>query len=453
MLKRNNIVKTLKILGLAACFLPVSAFSADGYLSFEHFIRLNTPNNKTDATNWFGLSFDTDHTRKKLDAHLDTDFRYFTATEGNNLNFSMSEAYVQYNEADTRWTVGRKLMNWTHHERYWQLGYMNAQQGFKLLGEKQEGLFGVHYDYKPSKGLRFSGIISYFYLPALNPEVDVRNGKIVSTSEWKKLPPTKTRIQGLVVPIQYDVERPAIGDIVFQKTLGANVEYSWGSGMAQAYAIYKPENTIRANAEAYYDLSEQAVKVKANPVVNHHAMYGTSVHQKAGDVLLSSGMDVIDPNAKLGKDFDIIDPIKLEQSNRTFESDFFKIEPSYDREAYFFGRAYIDRLFYNVSFNYIQLLSNNVRSSDDFFSDTVKFKRAVGTQVNYWFSDRFSTMIDLKYDLDRGDNILRGEMAYRFNKFMSAGVGAELIKAPQDDSYWAPYRANDTIFTSFGYHF
>ena len=369
------------------------------------------------------------------------------------LIFHYQRHYVQHNEGDTRWTIGRKLMDWTHHERYWQLGYMNAQQGFKLLGEKQEGLFGVHYDYRPSKGFRFSGIFSFFYLPAMNPELDVRDGKMVSTSEWKKLPPTKTRIQGLVVPIQYDLQRPAISDVVFQKTLGANVEYSWGSGMAQAYAIYKPENNIRANAEAFYDLSEQVVKVKANPVVNHHAMYGTSVHQKAGDVLLSTGMDVIDPNARLGKDFDIIDPVKLKQSNRTFESDFFKIEPSYDREAYFFGRAYIDRLFYNLSFNYIQLLSDNVRSADDFFSDTVKFKRAVGTQVNYWLSDSFSTMLDLKYDLDRGDNIFRGEMAYRFNHFMSAGVGAELIKATQDDSYWAPYRANDTVFTSFGYHF
>ncbi|MCO4794745.1 MAG: hypothetical protein KC493_13585 [Bacteriovoracaceae bacterium] len=450
LLKIHKLLISLSILGAT---LPSLCLSADGYLSYERFIRLNNPNNKTDATNWFGLSVNTARTREKIDAHLDTDLRYFTSTQESNLNFSLSEAFVQYNENDTRWTVGRKVMDWTHHERYWQLGYMNGQQGFKLLGDKQEGLFGLHYEHKPKTGFRFSAMMSYFYLPTLNPEIDVREGKIVSSSEWKKLPPTKTRIQGLVVPIKYDVERPPVTDIVIQKSLGANVEYSWGTGKVQGYAIYKPENTIRSNAEAYYDLSEQAVKVKAKPVVNHHAMYGTSLHQKMGSVLVSTGMDVIDPNANLGKDFDIIDPVKLEESNKKFESDFFKIEPSYDRESYFYARSFLDRGIYNLSFNYIQLLSNNVRKSDDFFSDTVKFKRAVGTQINYWFSDKFNTMLDLKYDIDRKDNILRGEMAYRFNRFMSAGVGAELIKAPQDNSYWSPYRANDTVYTSFGYHF
>ena len=241
---------------------------------------------------------------------------------------------------------------------------------------------------------------------------------------------------------------PDISKIIFRKTLGATAEYSWGSGKVFGYAFYKPENNVRANAEAYYDLNSEKVIVTAKPIVNHHMALGASVHQKVGQIRLISGIDVIDPNAKLGKDFDL-----SQENQNNFNSEYFKIEPHYDRESYFHAQAIFDRFYYTFSLNYIQLISSNVRNADDFFSDTVKFKRAVGGQVNISFTDSWSLMLDLKYDLARKDNIAKGETLYQINPDMSLGVGLEMIKAPDDTSYWSPYRANDTVYTSFGYHF
>ena len=98
-------------------------------------------------------------------------------------------------------------------------------------------------------------------------------------------------------------------------------------------------------------------------------------------------------------------------------------------------------------------MSSNERNSDDLYSETVKFKRALGGQFNISITDSWSMMFDLKYDLDRLDNIAKGETKYQINSNMILGFGLEMIKAPDETSYWSPYRTNDTVYTSFGYHF
>lgn len=445
----------LKSLLCALALLPVqTAYSSEGAtLSYERFIRLNTPSKQTSATNWFGLNLDLERFDTRWGGKIDTDIRFFNSENRDNLNYSLSEAYVSFKENNSSWTLGRKILDVNPSEKYWQLGTINGQQGFKLLSEKQEGLIGLHYQYKPKTGFRYSAFLSYVYLPKLNPGISIKNGEVTSTSEWRKLPPTRTRINGQIVDIYYELEQPSISDIVFQKAFGATLEYSWGSGKVSSYAFYKPENNIRSNAEAFYDLNSEKVMVTAKPIVNHHAALGMSVHQKVGNIRLISGIDVIDPNAKLGKDFEILNPLELKEQNKNFDSEYFKIQPSYDRESYFHAQAVIDRFYYSFSFNYIQLVTDNIRKADDFFSDSVKFKRAVGGQVQLSVTDRWSMMFDLKYDLDRKDNIARGETLYKLGQQASLGMGIEMIKAPDDNSYWSPYRANDTVYTSFGYHF
>jgi len=106
-----------------------------------------------------------------------------------------------------------------------------------------------------------------------------------------------------------------------------------------------------------------------------------------------------------------------------------------------------------LSLNYIKLLSDNERGSDDFFSDTVKWKNTIGARVRYYFDDFFNVMIDLKYDMTRKDNILKAEANYMLFKKASINIGMELIKAPDENSYWAVYRANDAVYSSLKFLF
>ena len=133
---------------------------------------------------------------------------------------------------------------------------------------------------------------------------------------------------------------------------------------------------MRINASAYYDnLGTGKVNVTADPTVNHHAYYGLQVFQSFGDIKARGGLSYIDPNAKLGKDF-LID---ISNARKTFRSEYFNINPRYDKEAY----AHISLNFersksYKLTLNYIHLISHNIRGNDDFFSDTVKWKSTFG---------------------------------------------------------------------------
>lgn len=445
--------KLLKLLafGFSGLIIPV-VYSFDGIISYERFARLNDPQNKSDSVDWFGLGVDAKRIGHRYEYALDADIRYFT--DGDSFNYSLAQLYYQHKMRNSRLSVGRKTLDWSHHEKFWQLGFMNPQRGFRLLDDKQEGLTGFHYDFRPGEiGPRFSVFFSYFYIPTLNPSLSISDGEVSSNSEWRKMPPTRTLILGQEVPISYRLNDPNISDIVLQKSLGANLEYSWGSGKVQAYALYKPESGIRVNADAAYDSDDDVVDVLANPTVNHHLMTGASIHQRAGMATISVGADFIDPNARLGSDFDALTPAQLRGTTKKFESEFFRIEPSYEHEAFGYFRASIDRYYYHASLNYIHLLTSNERIGDDFFSDTVKFKSAIGFDIGFWPTERIYLKIDWKYDLDRRDNILQFEGNYRLAENMSVGVGGELIAAPDDSSYWSPYRTNDTVYGSFNFHF
>lgn len=434
-------------------FLLISgAYAFDGTISYERFARLSDPQEKIESIDWFGIGLSSKKITHQYLFNVDGDIRYFS--EGSAFNFSLSEMYYQRNLGSSRWILGRKTLDWSTHEKFWQLGFLNGQRGFRLLDEKQEGLTGFHFDYRPGElGARFSIFFSYFHIPTLNPSLSISDGVVSSRSEWRKLPPTQTAISGTVVPIYYELNDPSISDIVLQKSLGINLEYSWGQGKVQGYALYKPENGIRANADAFYDIPSEQVKVIANPVVNHHLMTGLSLHQRLGSILFSSGVDFIQPNAKLGSDFDVLTPSQLRSSNKKFESEFFSVEPNYEHETYGYFRASLDRYYYHVSVNYIQLLTSNERVGDDFFSDTVKYKNAFGIDAGFWASERIYLTFDWKYDFSRKDNILRFEGNYRVSSNMSLGLGGELLAAPDDNSYWSAYRTNDTLYGSFNYHF
>lgn len=444
----------LFILSISFALIPSAyGFSLlDGTLSYERFARLNTPAEKNNAVDWFGLSIDTRRFSRQIEYNFQADLRYFAGE--NDFNYSFPEAYFQYKTANSHTSFGRKLLNWSSHERFWQLGYLNAQRGFRLLDDRQEGATGLHYDFRPHQiGVRFSIFFSYFYIPTLNPSLNIEDGRVSSTSEWRKMPPTETIVNDQRVPIYYMLNDPSVSDIVFQRSLGANLEYSWGSGKVQGYAIYKPEASPRVNADAVFDNDEGRVEVTANPVVNHHVMSGLSIHQRLAGILFSMGADFVDPNARIGKDFDVLSPSELRQEDKTFESEFFTIEPNYERESYGYIKAGVDRYFYHFALHYIHRLNSLNQDGDDFFSDTVKFKSAFGVEAGFWPTERIYLTIDWKYDVSRKDNIFKFESLYRVSHRLTLGVGGEFISAPNDSSYWSAYRTNDTIYAMLNYHF
>jgi len=433
-------------------FASFQGLALEGNVSFEKFYRVNIPEKTSNSQDWFELNLN-DHAEDTSSAYkYDADLRVFISDDYDR-NYSLSEAWYNTKLNHFNLTVGRQILDWHPNEEFWQLGSLNGVQGFALLDTKREGLLGAEIEAQITENWNVNLFISYLYVPTLNPVLDVENGKITSTSEWVRLPPTQTRISGRTVGIHYDLKYPDLSDIVFKKSLGIQSGYSWGSGKLSGFAIYKPENKLRINAEASYDSTIDKVAVVADPVVNHHLVLGTQIEQVVMDVKFIAGMEVTDPNAKLGKDFEILDPLKLKENNRTFTSEYFSIEPNYDRESYFHSSANWSNDTMGLSFNYIKLLSSNVRGSDDFFSDTVKWKSAVGVGYSYLINDYFNISGVFRYDLSRKDNILKNEIGINLDQSVHLILGLELLKAPLQESYWSAYRANDTVYSSLNYTF
>lgn len=429
--------------------LNLKVWAGEGAVTYEKFLRLNNPPNRSESGDWIGLGYETEAPGEKVDTFLMGDLRLYFQ-DNNDLNYSLQEGYIQYKNSDYAFSVGRKILDWNPNDTYWSLGYLNALQSFTLLSTEEEGVTGITYSRKGEE-FDFEVLLSYIFIPQLNPAMDVKNGNIESKSEWMRLPPKRTVVSGQEVPIFYKIADVNVSKIIFNKSLGFNLRYRWGEeGGISTFAIYKPENKLRANASAFYDnVTTNKVIVEADPTVNHHAYYGLQMYQAFGDVKARGGLSYVDPNARLGKDF----PIDISNARKTFKSEYFTINPRYDKEAYAHGSLNLDRKKYKLSLNYIHLLSKNIRGNDDFFSDTVKWKSTFGGSITYFFNDYFDAMFDLKYDVERSDNILRGEIKYNYHKKLYLALGLEVLKAPEASSYWSYYRANDTLYSSIGYIF
>ncbi|MBC7427653.1 MAG: hypothetical protein H7336_03515 [Bacteriovorax sp.] len=418
-------------------------------LTYEKFHRLNKPIYRSKSGDWLGMNYETAPPERKFDYFLMGDLRFYFQ-ENNSLNYSLQEGYIVFKGDDFSITAGRKILDWNTNEKYWALGYLNALQSFTLLSTEEEGVTGVILK-KDIGPFEFEVLGSYLFIPQINPSIDFKNGDVQSKSEWVRLPPRKTVVSGVEVPIYYQVDNYKVSDIIFNKSLGGNIRYKWNKGGVSAFAIYKPENKLRVNGSAYYDnLVTGKVVVTAAPTVNHHAYYGFQVYQDFGDIKARGGVSYVDPNAKLGKDF-LFD---IANARKTFTSDYFNIHPRYDKEAYAHISLNYERpKLYKLTLNYIHLLSHNIRGSDDFFSDTVKWKSTFGGGFQYFFNDSFDIGFDLKYDVIRKDNIVKGEVKYNFEQKVIIALGLEALKAPDNYSYWSYYRTSDMLYSTVGFVF
>lgn len=436
---------------LQTTFLEVD--NSNTRVGYEKFVRLNEPQNKTKNSDWLDLSHTYNLKRSNISARFHGDARFYL--NNNDMSLSLGEAFISYKgENKSTYTLGRKKLLWHPNEVFWQLDHFQNNRGFRLMDSKQEGLSGFHYSTRDGS-IKTEIFLSYFYIPSLNPTVRIEGGNVVSNSDWYKRPPEKTIISGQEVGIFYNLDTPEYRDVVVQKSLGLRMSADWGKGESygqiSGFSIYKPERRLRINAEAFYDPSLDRVVVNASPVVNHHVMFGGELRQRLGNTQTTLGVITIDPNARLGKDFDSLS-LSIE-NNRTLESDFFKVEPQYNRETYAHYSTVFNYDNLKLSLNYLHYFSEHTKGSDDFYSETVRWKRAAGIGSAYQVNDWLQATLSMRYDFERKDNLLNAQAIFTPYKQSVITIGSELIKSPQTNSYWSAYRANDTFYLNIGYIF
>ncbi len=434
-------------------FCAPNSFAKDqsgANLGYGAYQRLNAPiNPQSGVNNWLNLDLQMKNGASRFTTHLEGAVRFYYNDQ--DYQYSVPQAFMSYSTYRDQVSIGRKLVTWSPFDAYWGLGVVNSMQGISLLGSKQEGLVGLHWDHSFLSGIDLSFFGSMLYVPSMNPKIECVDGKVKSKAEWVKLPPTKTVVNEKMLPLYYTLDRPKTDDVVLQESLGLRLAKNWKSGAISSFVLYKPENVLRNNADAFLARDYEKVMVRVRPQVNHHIVYGMDAHQMIGRVGINSGVTVIDPNGDLKASMIPDGPVLMENDRTNFETEYYKIEPSYQRQGYFHLASNLRNDILGVSLNYLHLLTDYDNKTS--FGEGAKWKRAVGLSCDYDFTDNFNVLLDLKYDLSVRDNVLKHEYSYRFASAVTWAMGVEVLRAPRNDSYWSSYRSNDTLYSNLGYRF
>lgn len=410
-----------------------------GTITYGNIQHLNDPQLDGAGTQWVDFSYYSKKESGRFLLVADADLRMYPDAKSSTAMLSAGELYVDYHMGRSNLSFGRRILDWDPTEKYWNLGNLNSQRGYNPLEQDQEGVMALRLTRNFSN---FRGEIfgSFVHIPQLNPALSVEEGRIVSSNPWAKLPPRSAGLQGVEIPIFYDLEIPSYKNLLLQPSLGGRVKVDLGkrSWMSAHYA-WKPENTLRVNATGYYeqDTVERAY-VRARPFVNHH--------QIAGAVFATQMTE----NTSFQASYTNIKPDKKGDEGFKFES--LKIQPNYYDEAYARAAIVWDNKISTVSLNGIERLKGEVKE-EDILGTKPKWKRAVGVYLKHSFNDALGLSGDWKYDTVLKDIVLKQDAWWNIDKHLSLGIGMELIQSPKSYSYWNYVRSNDSFYSSATYSF
>ena len=431
--------------------LLVTLFSqnlyAEGSLDFLQYQRLNTPNNPGVANSWYGFNFHDSWNVSKYRArtHANVSARHFT--QGKATIFSVQEAYIERIRGKTSFVTGRQVLDWFPMEKFWFLGKVNGLRSFSFTEEEQEGLVGLQFKRKMWGG-EVGVFGSLLYIPELNPGYTFRDGEIVGNNEWSRMPPTEIRFREGRAPVKYELIPPDIQSLLSQQSFGVNFKKDLDWLSLSVFGMVKPEAKLRSGAYGYYEqIEDEAAKMRIRGFTMNHTVYGGQVSVPIGDVKLNLGAIYTEPEPNSAEKFE----------PEAYEN--YQYEPDVYKERYYIASLISAWGTGGISLNYISGKEELVQKFDEdsnaepLFGSEMKWKNAIGMSVEQDFYRRFSLKAKIQADLDNLDRLFKAELKYRYSSFAQVVLGAEILDAPEDSSYWSTFRSNDSSYAKFSYTF
>ncbi len=440
----TKIISKKLLLALGLLPLGVSLF-AKGQVSYSYLGRVNTPLQENIGSQFIELDFSDDKDSRGAKGSSDFDlvysaqFRHYPSAQSQ--VYAMPEAYVRKEVGRHEWAVGRKIIPWQRNDHFWALGEVNPIRGFNLIETNREGIMGLHYRYHTKHWeLMVQG--SAVNIPQVNPTFTEKDGKITGNNEWSYPPPTFVRYRGNDVPIHYTLVYPDMKDILLKSSGSFSLAYKFDQGKLGIYGGFKPETGIRVNATGYYEQFEQErALVLAKPFINNHYFWGSSFDYQFNGKndrhawISSVGIEGVIPER--GRD-------------DSFEFAALKIQPTYERMTYTTFSLSYESQFAKLSFNGLYLIDGDTINTN-VFAKKPKWRRAIGLNGQWSPLAKVNLNAIYRYDIKTEDMTLKTEAQYMWNKHIALAAGLQLVSAPRDYSFWAPYRSNDTIYSRLSF--
>ena len=427
--------------------LTSTAFAA-GNFQYAHFQRLNTPNNPGEEINSyaeFNLADEWDLKKYRANTKASASIRYYP--EGKLTMFSLGEFFIEKNRGNTRVRIGRQILDWTDGEKFWGVGAFNGFKGFNLIDSDQEGLTGLEIQRKMWGGT-FKAFGSIVHIPTLNPGYLFRNGDIIGHNEWSKLPPKTLNFREGEAPVRYDLMTPDLNELLLRPSYGVSLQKQLAKLNLSFYGMIKPENKLRTGAYGYYEQEEvDQARMKIRAYSINHSIGGGTLSFPILDVDVKLGAMVIKPDINYHDDF-----VPESYENYQYETDLYN-------ERHIFASIFLNaeegdfHLHYISSKRELAMSARRNSGGTNVFGGELRFENALGMDYTRHISDRWFVKARYIGDLNLGDRIFKGELSYTHKSGAKITGGMQMLEIPEDTSYWATFRSNDTLYGNFSYNF
>lgn len=137
--------------------------------------------------------------------------------------------------------IGRKLQTWSKGDEKWNLGSYQPQFRWNPLDIESQGLFGIFYE-KNLGHWNLSLFGTPFFIPDQGPAYEVKDGQFESSNPYFTPPPQNIIFQNVVLPIDYNIIKPEVSDVVEQPGFGIKFDYKFDGLELSLGGTYKPSN-------------------------------------------------------------------------------------------------------------------------------------------------------------------------------------------------------------------
>lgn len=137
--------------------------------------------------------------------------------------------------------IGRKLQSWSQADEKWNLGSYQPQFRWNPLDVDSQGLFGIFYE-KNFGTWTLNLFGTPVYIPDQGPNYEVKDGQFEASNPYFTPPPQNIIFQNIVLPIDYNIIKPEVSEVVAQEGFGLKLDYQSEAFEANLAAAYKPAN-------------------------------------------------------------------------------------------------------------------------------------------------------------------------------------------------------------------
>lgn len=208
------------------------------------FLSPDYENTEQKTFGFFGASLLSD--AKKTDAVI-VNLTGLYASEQSALSYlNIRELYFSYPiDHSSKFFFGRKINNWSQLDSEWNIGLFNPQFRWNALAPETQGLTGLFWE-KREPFWSLSLFASPVYIPDQGPGYELKDGQFQNSNPFFSTPPQNISFNnGVILPIDYELEKPGTSEVVFQTLYGAQIHLGEKGGFfANVAGMHKPANQL-----------------------------------------------------------------------------------------------------------------------------------------------------------------------------------------------------------------